>query len=128
MQSSSPHRPQRRRGVLDATLQEIPWQWQALALLVGAFLVSTVISESAVYHRHPSEHADSSRIDINHATQEELESLPGIGPSLARSIIAARPFSSAAELARVRGIGPAQAAKLRPLIKAVPGRRTADLR
>jgi DNA uptake protein ComE-like DNA-binding protein len=109
-------------------MQEIPWQWQALGFLVGALIVCTVISESAVGYRHPSEHADASRIDINHATQEDLESLPGIGPALARSIIAGRPFSSAEEVARVRGIGPALGARLRPLIKALPGRRTADLR
>ena len=128
MRSVSHHHKHRRRDIADVTLPEIPWLWRALALLIGVFVVATVINESAVGHRHPSERADPSRIDINHATQEELESLPGIGPSLARSIIAARPFSSATELAGVRGIGPTQAAKLRPLIKAVPGRRTADMR
>jgi competence ComEA-like helix-hairpin-helix protein len=49
-------------------------------------------------------------IDPNSAPQEDLELLPGIGPSLARAVIAEReengPFVSAADLERVPGIGP----------------------
>jgi len=37
-------------------------------------------------------------IDINHATMEELQKLPGIGPKLAQQIIEARPFYSEEEL------------------------------
>lgn len=49
-------------------------------------------------------------IDVNSATGSDLEALPGIGPSLARRIIAERTrrgcFSTAAELLDVKGIGP----------------------
>ena len=34
-------------------------------------------------------------VNLNTATQAELEALPGIGPTLARRIIEARPFRSA---------------------------------
>lgn len=44
-------------------------------------------------------------IHVNQATQEELEALPGVGPSLARKIIMARPFRSLSDLLGVSGIG-----------------------
>ena len=48
-------------------------------------------------------------IDINHAPEEDLERLRGIGPTLARRIVEYRqqhgPFRSVEELAQVRGIG-----------------------
>lgn len=58
--------------------------------------------------------ATSARVDINSATEEELEDLPGIGPTLARRIILGRPFRSVDDLRRVRGIGEARAEELRP--------------
>ncbi len=45
------------------------------------------------------------KLDVNSATESELDSLPGIGPVLAARIIAARPFTSADDLRRVKGIG-----------------------
>ena len=47
-------------------------------------------------------------INLNTASQAELETLPGVGPKLAERIIAARqqyPFTSLNEVARVQGIG-----------------------
>ena len=50
-----------------------------------------------------------SQVNINTATQAELETLPGIGPATAQKIIASResegPFSTPDELMRVSGIG-----------------------
>jgi competence protein ComEA len=57
-------------------------------------------------------------VNINSATQTELESLPGIGPSKALNIIEYRdtngPFASLADLDHVSGIGPATLANLEP--------------
>ena len=59
-------------------------------------------------------------LDLNRATAEELETLPGIGAAKAAAILAAREaqggFTSLEELEAVRGIGPALMAKLRPLV------------
>src|SRR5690606_8007739 len=64
--------------------------------------------------------ATSGPVDINRATAAELERLPGVGAALARRIIAHRDsagaFDSVDQLDRVRGIGPALLAKLRPLV------------
>ena len=54
------------------------------------------------------------KLDINTASSEALQTLSGIGPVLAARIIAARPFKSADELARVSGVGDKKYASLRP--------------
>ncbi|HOV32653.1 MAG TPA: helix-hairpin-helix domain-containing protein [Candidatus Hydrogenedens sp.] len=58
-------------------------------------------------------------IDINHATQQELESLPGIGPVLAQAIISYReiqPFQRVEDLLNVSGIGPKRFEKIHPFV------------
>ncbi|WP_373061077.1 ComEA family DNA-binding protein [Gemmatimonas sp.] len=59
-------------------------------------------------------------IDVNHASAAELERLPRIGPALAARIVAWReqhgPFESLESLRHVRGIGPATAQLLAPLV------------
>lgn len=46
-----------------------------------------------------------SKLDINTASAAELQNIPGIGPVVAQRIIEARPFKSADDLQRVKGIG-----------------------
>src|ERR1041385_3932163 len=52
-------------------------------------------------------------ININTASQSDLEKLPGIGPKRAEAIIAARPFQRPEDLLRVPGIKKAQFDKIR---------------
>lgn len=47
----------------------------------------------------------SAKLDINTASQAELENVPGIGPAMAQRIIEARPFNNADELKRIKGFG-----------------------
>jgi competence protein ComEA len=64
--------------------------------------------------------APSGPIDLNTATQEALDALPGIGPVLAQRIVEWRTahgrFSSVDELGEVSGIGDATLADLRPVV------------
>lgn len=59
-------------------------------------------------------------VSLNSATAAELDTLPGIGPSLAEQIVIYRetkgPFTSIDELTDVPGIGPAKLEQLRPLV------------
>lgn len=64
--------------------------------------------------------APSAPLDLNSATLEQLENLPGIGPVTAQKILDYRQqhgaFHSVAELQGVPGIGPAHMAQLKGLV------------
>ena len=67
--------------------------------------------------RGPARRVFGLPIDANRADPATLETLPGIGPARARAIVrerARRPFSSVADLARVRGVGPHTLGRLAP--------------
>jgi competence protein ComEA len=59
-------------------------------------------------------------INVNSASEAQLEALPGIGPTLAAAIVEERerngPFRSADDLTRVHGIGPGRLAQLRDFV------------
>lgn len=65
--------------------------------------------------------SSSGVISINTATAEELDSLPGIGPSTAAAIVEDRerngPFASPEDLMRVSGIGEGKFSKLKDQIR-----------
>lgn len=73
---------------------------------VGSLLVSLLLSASAW-----------AAVDLNLATQSELESVKGIGPAKAKQIVEYRqkngPFKNVDALAEVKGFGKASVAKLK---------------
>lgn len=68
----------------------------------------------------PGGSAGAGPVDLNSATAEQLDALPGVGPSTAEKIIAYRqahgPFRSLAELDAVPGIGAGRIAQLKGLV------------
>lgn len=85
---------------------------------------SSVVSEAEPGNAPGSAESPSNAtglIDLNSATVEQLDTLPGIGPVTAAAIIAWRDtngaFSSVEQLGDVDGIGPARLDKLRDLVR-----------
>jgi len=93
--------------------------------------VDSLVAKSAVNTAGPSletkatstEAAPSNKnpLNVNDASQQALQQLPGIGPALSNRIIeyrsTQRPFQRVKELKRVSGIGPKTLADLRPMIR-----------
>jgi competence ComEA-like helix-hairpin-helix protein len=57
-------------------------------------------------------------VNVNTASEEELNSLPGVGSAIARCIIEGRPYGTIDSLLKVKGIGEKNLEKLRPFIRA----------
>jgi competence protein ComEA len=64
----------------------------------------------------PTSSEAGDKININTASQSEIETLPGIGPSKAQGIIEHRPYDSIEEIQKVPGIGEGIFKKIRDLI------------
>lgn len=78
--------------------------------------ITSVPSPSPPVPLPAREREEAWRVNLNTASQAELESLPGVGPKLAQQIIQARqqkPFNSLEDLDKVPGVGPALLEKLR---------------
>jgi competence ComEA-like helix-hairpin-helix protein len=98
-------------------------RWLTIAIIAVSLLTSVVylarsIGIPKLFKSRPAlAEKGSLRVNINTATIEELQTLPGIGPAKARLIAANRPYQSVANLAKLQGIGHRLATDLQPLIK-----------
>lgn len=58
----------------------------------------------------------SGTLNLNTATETQLESLPKVGPALAARLIAGRPYRNLQDLDAVKGVGPSLMTALAPLV------------
>ncbi len=94
----------------ESTVQDVITQAGGLTAEANTDTISLVrnIEDKEVIVIGKMDEVQIKYISINAATQEELESLPGIGPSIANRIIEYRqenPFQSLEDLMKVKGIG-----------------------
>lgn len=97
--------------------RRVQWTLTGIALVaLLAMLPSALSSRPAQRPGADGLPVQRLRIDVNTAEARELALLPGVGPVLARRIVADRQqqgrFNSVAELDRVHGIGPKTIARL----------------
>lgn len=80
------------------------------------FILTVVILAGLKYmswrQENPPKPPEPPRVDLNSASQAELEALHGIGPSLAKRIIEGRPYRTYDDVLNVRGVGPAMLEKI----------------
>jgi hypothetical protein len=89
------------------------WLTKAIIGTVAALVLSAVVF--AQTKTAPGSAAQSGKVDLNSATEKELDNLPGIGPATAKKIIAGRPYASVADLARA-GVSKRQIDQITPLV------------
>jgi len=63
------------------------------------------------------------KIDLNTASEKDLETLPGVGPATAKKIIAGRPYASVDELSKA-GVSSKVISQISPLVTASGGTET----
>jgi hypothetical protein len=91
--------------------------------LCGAIVLGAVLAVGAA---HPAfaqssksdkaaKTAPANPVDINTATQAELEELPGVGKATAKKIIAGRPYSSVNDLSKA-GVSASTVKKITPMV------------
>jgi competence protein ComEA len=94
------------------------------ALMLGLCALAMPAFTHSAHAEAAAAHAENEQaagvVNINTATAEELDRLPGVGPSRAQAILELRGkvkrFSTIDDLMRVKGIGRTSLRKLRPML------------
>ncbi len=90
------------------------WRYLKLSTIAVALLLSLPL-----FAQSKSAASSSSKVDLNTATEKQLDQLPGVGPATAKKIIAGRPYTSVADLSRA-GVSKHQIEQITPLVTVTP--------
>ena len=102
--------------VIPSAARDLLLAFTATAILAACFLISPALAQKKPPPPNP--------LDLNSATQKELEELPGIGPVTAKAIVDFRqkggPFRRVDDLLVVRGISETRLKRIRPYVFVKP--------
>ena len=87
-----------------------------VAVLTLGLMAATPIAVTAQAAQSP---ASAAKVDINSASQADLEKLPGVGEATAKKIIAGRPYQAVGDLSKA-GVSKTTVEKITPLVTAGP--------
>jgi competence protein ComEA len=111
-----------KAGVSKATIEKISSLVTVggTASPAGAGAGKTTASNAGSHAASSSSKTPSGPVDLNKASEAELEALPGVGPATARKIIAGRPYSSANDLVKA-GVPKSTVDKISSMVTASGG-------
>lgn len=84
-----------------------------------AFVMTLTLHPATVYAQAKKEKAKKELVNLNTASEKELEALKGIGPATAKKIIENRPYKSVDELSKA-GLSAKTIKDLKPLVTVGP--------
>jgi hypothetical protein len=93
-------------------MRKLPGLFLALILAIA---VPAFASQAATGKSTQTKAAPASPVNLNTASQSDLEALPGIGPATAKKIIAGRPYAAVADLAKA-GVPKSTIDKITPMV------------
>ena len=106
----------RRKGENDGEAQRRLAGGVFVAVLTLGLMVATPIDVAAQAAKSA---APAAKVDLNAASQAELEKLPGVGEATAKKIIAGRPYQAVGDLSKA-GVPKTTIEKITPLVTAGP--------
>jgi len=89
--------------------------FKILAAATAIFMLAAAPASAKAKEPSKTGAAKAAPVDINSASQKDLEDLPGVGASTAKKIVAGRPYSSVGDLSRA-GVSARTIEKITPLV------------
>lgn len=90
-----------------------------VVLSVALLFAGSWLAPSAAWAQTSKSAPAGTKIDINSATEKELETLPGVGSATAKKIVAGRPYQSVSDLSKA-GVSKKTMDKITPLVSVGP--------